>query len=163
MSRQSNRTDQTDRSDRPLVIRPFVNGDADAVVAVWDACGLTRFWNHPGRDIERKLAIDREGLLVGVIDTVVVATVMAGYDGHRGWINYLGVHPEHRGGGLGEAMMRAAESLLASRGCAKVNLQIRTSNSAAVRFYESIGYSLDDVVSMGRRLIDDTPDEHPGT
>ena len=80
---------------------------------------------------------------------------MAGYDGHRGWINYLAVDPSAQGVGHGRTIMRAAEERLLELGCPKVNLQIRTSNVDAVAFYESIGYSPDDVVSMGRRLIED--------
>jgi len=140
-----------------MEIRTFDAADFEAVIDVWERCDLTRPWNDPARDIERKLAVDADGFLVGVVDGVIAATVMAGYDGHRGWVNYLGVDPEHRGVGHGEAMMSAAEQLLAARGCPKVNLQIRTANAGARRFYESIGYTLDDVVSMGRRLVDDDP------
>jgi ribosomal protein S18 acetylase RimI-like enzyme len=85
----------------------------------------------------------------------VVATVMAGYDGHRGWINYLAVDPDHRGEGHGRTMMEAAETRLLALGCPKVNLQVRTDNPDAVAFYELLGYSVDPVVSMGRRLISD--------
>lgn len=138
-----------------LTVRAYTERDRAAVVELWERCGLTRSWNDPNRDIDRKVASDAEGFLVGVVDGTVVATLIAGYDGHRGWINYLGVDPYLRGGGHGAAMMQAAEDLLAARGCPKVNLQIRTSNLDAVRFYESIGYVADDVVSMSRRLIDD--------
>lgn len=138
-----------------LTVRAYTERDRAAVVELWERCGLTRSWNDPNRDIDRKVAADAEGFLVGVVDGTVVATLIAGYDGHRGWINYLGVDPYLRGGGHGAAMMQAAEDLLAARGCPKVNLQIRTSNLDAVRFYESIGYVADDVVSMSRRLIDD--------
>jgi ribosomal protein S18 acetylase RimI-like enzyme len=85
----------------------------------------------------------------------VVATVMAGYDGHRGWINYLAVDPDHRGEGHGRTMMEAAETRLPALGCPKANLQVRTDNPDAVAFYELLGYSVDPVVSMGRRLISD--------
>jgi ribosomal protein S18 acetylase RimI-like enzyme len=80
---------------------------------------------------------------------------MAGYDGHRGWINYLAVHPDHRRRGLGRTLMAAAEERLAGLGCPKVNLQVRGANRDAVEFYRRIGYAVDDVVSMGRRLEDD--------
>lgn len=144
-----------------LEIRPFDNADRDAVIELWQRCELTRPWNDPSSDIDRKCAVDPDGFLVGLIDGRVVATVMAGYDGHRGWINYLGVSPDHRGARHGEAIMAAAERQLAVRGCPKVNLQIRTSNSDALGFYESIGYTIDDVVSMGRRLVDDPPGAAP--
>lgn len=141
-----------------LEIRVFDDSDRTEVIELWHRCELTRPWNDPDRDIERKLVVDADGFLVGVLDGRVIATVMAGYDGHRGWINYLGVDPDHRGQRHGEAMMAAAERVLAARGCAKVNLQIRTSNAAAMGFYESIGYAFDDVVSMGRRLVQDSTD-----
>jgi ribosomal protein S18 acetylase RimI-like enzyme len=138
-----------------LVVRAFQPDDRLPVVSLWERCDLTRSWNAPDRDIDRKLSTDPDGFLIGLADGRVVASVMAGYDGHRGWVNYLAVDPDRRGTGWGRAIMGAAEALLADRGCPKVNLQIRTSNIAAVRFYESIGYTLDDVVSMGRRLVDD--------
>ena len=138
-----------------LVVRSFQPEDRASVVSLWERCDLTRPWNDPNRDIDRKLATDPDGFLVGLSDELVVASVMTGYDGHRGWINYLAVDPDRRGTGWGRAIMEAAEAVLADRGCPKVNLQIRTSNMAAVRFYESIGYTFDDVVSMGRRLVDD--------
>lgn len=129
------------------------------MIELWERCALTRSWNDPGRDIDRKLATDAGGLLVGVVDDAVVASVMVGYDGHRGWINYLAVDPAHQGARHGAAIMAAAERLLRERGCPKINLQIRTTNLDAIRFYESIGYGMDDVVSMSLRLVDD---ESPG-
>jgi ribosomal protein S18 acetylase RimI-like enzyme len=138
-----------------LIVRPFQPADRAPVIALWERCGLTRPWNDPNLDIDRKSAADPDGFLIGVADDLVVASVMAGYDGHRGWVNYLAVDPDRRGIGWGRTIMDAAEALLAACGCPKVNLQIRTSNMAAVRFYESIGYTFDDVVSMGRRLVDD--------
>ena len=77
---------------------------------------------------------------------------MAGYEGHRGWLNYVAVTPEHRRGGLGRAMVEEAERLLREAGCPKINLQVRTSNQAVIKFYRRLGYVVDDVVSMGKRL-----------
>ena len=139
-------------------VRPFRESDRSEVIELWRRCDLTRPWNDPGLDIDRKTACDPEGFLVGTVDGAVTATVMAGYDGHRGWINYLAVDPDRRGAGLGAELMQAAEQHLSELGCPKINLQIRTSNMDAVRFYEAIGYAMDDVVSMGRRLIDDEAD-----
>jgi len=144
----------------PLDVRPFRESDRPDVIELWGRCDLTRPWNDAGLDIDRKTARDHDGFLIGTVDGAVVASVMAGYDGHRGWINYLAVDPDRRGAGLGAEIMRAAEHHLARLGCPKINLQIRTSNIDAVRFYESIGYTIDDVVSMGRRLVDD--EAHPG-
>ncbi len=138
-----------------LTVRPFRATDREAVVELWERCELIRPWNDPHLDIDRKLARDADTFLVGCLADEVVASVMAGYDGHRGWINYLAVDPDTRGAGHGRTMMRAAEASLLALGCPKVNLQIRASNRDAVRFYESIGYSMDDVVSMGLRLIND--------
>lgn len=146
--------------NEPLEVRPFVEADRLAVVALWERCDLTRPWNDPDLDIDRKLATDPDGFLVATTIghnevPVIVATVMAGYDGHRGWINYLAVDPDRRGQGHGATVMRAAERRLRSLGCPKINLQVRGSNTGALRFYESIGYEIDDVVSLGRRLVHD--------
>lgn len=140
-----------------LTVRAFEPSDRDAVVRLWRRCDLVRPWNDADLDIDRKLAVDPGGFLVGVDPSSgdVVACVMAGYDGHRGWINYLAVDPDRQGTGAGRTIMVAAERLLAERGCPKVNLQIRTSNPDAITFYRRIGYVVDDVVSMGRRLVDD--------
>lgn len=138
-----------------IAVRAFEARDREHVIELWSRCDLTRPWNDPDLDVDRKLARDADGLLTAISGTAVVGTVMVGYDGHRGWINYLAVDPDVRRAGVGSALMRAAEEHLMALGCPKVNLQIRTSNLDAVRFYESIGYSMDDVVSMGRRLIDD--------
>lgn len=138
-----------------MVIRPFVAADETAVVALWERCGLTRPWNDPRQDICRKLAVRPDLLLVGTLDGVVVASVMAGYEGHRGWINYLAIAPEHQGKGLGRAMMAEAERLLREAGCPKINLQVRFSNTKVIEFYRRLGYTVDDVVSLGKRLQDD--------
>jgi ribosomal protein S18 acetylase RimI-like enzyme len=139
---------------KPLV-RSYRPEDREALVSLWSICELTRPWNNPDRDIDRKLARDGDNLLVLEEDGSLVGTVMVGYDGHRGWVNYLGVHPAHRRCGLGRLLMDEAEARLRALGCAKVNLQIRTSNTAASEFYRRIGYSLDEAVSMGKRLEKD--------
>lgn len=138
-----------------MKIRPFSSLDTSAVVALWDACGLVVPWNDPRRDIKRKLDVQPEMFLVGCLDDDVVATVMAGYDGHRGWINYLAVHPDHRRNGLGRVLMDAAERLLRDAGCPKINLQVRSANNAVIEFYQRIGFKQDDVVSFGKRLQGD--------
>ena len=91
------------------------------------------------------------------MDGQVVASVMGGYEGHRGWINYLAVDPEHQRQGLGRRMMEEVEKRIRALGSPKINLQVRTSNTDVIRFYESIGYKLDDVVGMGKRLVEDPP------
>jgi ribosomal protein S18 acetylase RimI-like enzyme len=136
-------------------IREFRRGDEEAVVALWVACDLTRPWNDPRRDIERKLAHSPTLFLVGEDEGVLVGSVMAGYDGHRGWINYLAVHPSVQGGGLGRALMSAAEVRLRALGCPKINLQVRAGNEAACAFYDAVGYERQDLVDFGKRLISD--------
>lgn len=140
-----------------MQIRAFEEGDTDEVVALWRRCGLTRPWNDPHRDIARKLEVQRELFLVGVEDGngAVIATIMAGYEGHRGWVNYLAVHPDARGAGHGRTLMNEVEALLLARGCPKVNLQVRGDNTDALAFYAAIGYGVDDAVSLGKRLIAD--------
>jgi len=138
-------------------IRPFRETDTEPVVALWHESGLTRPWNDPRLDIARKATTQPELFLVGTIDDAVVATAMVGDDGHRGWINYLAVVTDRRGRGLARALMDEAERLLVARGCAKLNLQLRRSNTAARGFYEALGYAEDDVVSFGKRLIVDQP------
>lgn len=140
-----------------MIVRPFRDADTDVVVALWQACGLTRRWNDPRLDIARKAAVQPELFLVGTIDEAVVATAMVGYDGHRGWVNYLAVSVDHRHGGLARRLMDEAERLLIARGCPKLNLQLRRTNTAARGFYEAIGYVEDDTVSFGKRLIVDDP------
>jgi ribosomal protein S18 acetylase RimI-like enzyme len=136
-------------------IRPFVEADEDRVVDLWDRCGLLRPWNDPRKDIARKLQVQRELFMVGEIDGRLVAVVMAGYEGHRGWVNYLAVEPEEQGRGLGRQMMAAVERGLAARGCPKVQLQIRRGNLDVVRFYRELGYAEDEVIGMGKRLVFD--------
>ncbi|SEQ82254.1 non-canonical purine NTP pyrophosphatase, RdgB/HAM1 family [Solimonas aquatica] len=134
-------------------IRRFVPDDAGAVIALWQACGLTRPWNDPQRDIARKLAQQAEGFLVAVQDARIVGSVMAGYDGHRGWVNYLAADPALRHQGLGRQLMAAAEAYVASLGAPKMNLQLREDNTGAALFYERLGYRRDAVLSYGKRLV----------
>jgi ribosomal protein S18 acetylase RimI-like enzyme len=136
-------------------IRAYRPSDEARVIELWKAGGLTRSWSDPRRDIERKRQVQPELLLVGEMDGTVVATVMAGYDGHRGWLNYLTVAPDHRNRGFARQLVEAAEQRLAALGCAKVNLQVRSSNQAVLGFYRSLGYADDDVVGWGKRLIRD--------
>ena len=138
-----------------MEIRPYRETDEGEVIALWRACELTRPWNDPRKDIRRKQAEHPELFLVGLRDGKLMATVMAGYEGHRGWINYLAVHPEHRRRNHGRQMMAAAEKLLRGLGCPKINLMVRTSNRSAVEFYQRLGYAMDDVVSLGKRLEHD--------
>lgn len=136
-------------------VRPFQPDDEEMVVELWQRCGLTRPWNDPRKDIARKLSEQPELFLVGIVDGEVVATAMAGFDGHRGWVYYLAVAPEHQRKSYGRALMQEIERLLTARGCPKINLQVRTSNTAVIEFYRSLGYAQDEAVSLGKRLIPD--------
>ncbi|MDZ4404286.1 GNAT family acetyltransferase [Prosthecobacter sp.] len=142
-------------------IRPFQPSDEDTVIALWNACGLVVPQNNPVRDIARKLRVNPEWFLVGELGGEIVGTCMAGYEGHRGWINYLAVRPDHQRQGLARELMSHAEALLRAVGCPKINLQVRSTNTAVIAFYESIGFAVDDVVSLGKRLEHDTPPHHP--
>jgi ribosomal protein S18 acetylase RimI-like enzyme len=138
-----------------ITIRPFRLADEPAVIALWEECKLTRPWNDPHKDIARKLAVQPELFLVGVADQAVMASVMAGYEGHRGWVNYLAVAPRFRGRGHARALMQHVEALLLQRGCPKVSLMVRSSNRKALEFYRHLGYAQDESVSLGKRLIPD--------
>ena len=138
-----------------LEIRPYEEADQDAVVELWRECGLVAPQNDPVKDIQRKLHVRRDLFLVGLLGARPVGTVMAGYEGHRGWINYLAVATDCRQRGFGRRLMEEAERLLRAAGCPKINLQVRSSNAEVIGFYKSIGYAVDDVVSMGKRLEQD--------
>jgi len=140
-----------------LRIRSFDIRDTDDVIALWHDSGLTRPWNDPRRDIERKLTTQPDLFLVGTLDRQIVATAMVGYDGHRGWVNYLAVSPASRRRGHARAMMDEAERRLLALGCPKLNLQLRSSNTAALGFYHALGYVEDDAIGLGKRLIVDGP------
>lgn len=141
-----------------MLIRPFRPGDEAAVIALWQRCDLVRPWNDPHKDIQRKLLVRPDLFLVGIVDDHILASVMAGYEGHRGWLNYLAVDPAHQRRGHARAMVAEAERLLRAAGCPKINLQVRTSNSGVIEFYRKLGYAADEVTSMGKRLEhDDTP------
>ncbi len=135
-----------------ISVRPFHKRDEEAVVRLWKECGLVVPWNDPRKDIRRKMSVQPDMFLVGSSGDRVVATVMAGYEGHRGWINYLAVHPDLMRRGIGRLMMERAEHLLKDAGCPKVNLQVRSANQQVIDFYRNMGYGVDDVVSMGKRL-----------
>lgn len=139
-----------------MQIRPFRESETEHVVALWEACGLTRPWNDPRKDIQRKLLVQPELFLVGVDgDDRVVATAMAGFDGHRGWIYYVAVDPTLQGGGYGRALMAEAERLLIELGCPKVIVQVRPANDRAIGFYERLGFEANPALEFAKRLIPD--------
>lgn len=138
-----------------MIIRPFRPADEEAVVALWRACGLLRPQNDPHKDIARKLRVNPEWFLVGEVDGRIVAAVMAGYEGHRGWINYLAVDPAQRRAGFGRQLMAEAERVLRAAGCPKINLQVRPDNREVIAFYERIGFAVEGAISLGKRLEKD--------
>ena len=142
-------------SETPLFIRPFQTEDEASVVSLWQLCELTVPWNNPYKDIARKLKVQPELFLVGMLDSLLIATVMGGYDGHRGWINYLAVHPDFQGQGYAQQVMENVESELRKRGCPKINLQIRSGNARVLTFYQKLGFTDDQALSMGKRLEED--------
>ena len=135
--------------------RPYEARDEAAVIALWQACGLTRPWNDPRKDIARKLAVQPELFLVIEDDGRIVASAMFGYEGHRGWVNYLAVAPSRRGRGLARRLMAEGEACLTALGCPKLSLQVRATNTEALAFYQHLGYGRDEVVCFGKRLIAD--------
>ncbi len=140
-----------------MVIRQFLPGDNEAVIDLWKTCNLTKSWNNPEQDINRKLKDSPELFLVGTINRIIVASVMAGYDGHRGWIYYLAVGPGYRKRGLGRQIMAAAEERLLETGCPKIDLMVRKDNMGVIDFYQKIGYGHDEVITMSKRLTEDEP------
>ena len=136
-------------------ILPFSECDRDDVIALWDACSLTRPWNDPHKDIDRKVAFQPGLFFVGKIQSRIIASAMAGYDGHRGSVFYLAVEPALHGKGYGQRMMAHIETTLHAMGCPKINSAVRSTNEPVLGFYDNLSYALDDVVSLGKRLIPD--------
>jgi ribosomal protein S18 acetylase RimI-like enzyme len=146
---------ETQRDD--LLIRVYDPLDQGAVIRLWKKCGLLVPANDPIRDIARKIRFQKELFLVAVHRGQIAGTVMAGYEGRRGWINYLAVAPARQRKGIGRKLMQEAEGRLLALGCPKVNLLVRTSNTRVIEFYRKLGFSRDDVVSLGKRLLVDPP------
>lgn len=136
-------------------IRPFELPDTEAVVSLWQEAGLTRPWNNPHQDINRKLKVQPELFLVAVDEGSVVGSVMAGYDGHRGWLYYLASAPHRRGEGIARRLVESAEARLIEMGCPKVQLMVRPENGIAKEFYDALEYEPFDIWATGKRLIAD--------
>lgn len=124
----------------------------NAVVDLWTKCGLIVPWNDPVEDIQRKLDFQPELFFIALCDGEVVGSVMVGYEGHRGWINYLAVLPRFQQRGYGKKLMKRAISELRKLGCVKVNLQVRSNNSSIIKFYQHLGFHIEDRINMGLRL-----------
>jgi ribosomal protein S18 acetylase RimI-like enzyme len=137
-----------------LTIRSYAPADFEKVVALWEACELTRPWNDPASDIEFCLGSENSTLMVGVAGngSQIVATAMVGHDGHRGWIYYVAVAPEHQEKGAGREMMAQAEAWLTRRGVPKAMLMVRETNRKVIGFYQRLGYAVEERVVMARWL-----------
>jgi len=150
-------------------IRVFAPEDTDRVIELWQACDLIRPWNDPRADIARKLSVQPELFLVAedgdpdpgldpdgaAAASRVVGSVMAGYDGHRGWLYYLASDPARRGEGIGRLLTAEAEARLLAMGCPKVQLMVRAENDAVIAFYDALGYEGNEVLVRGKRMIED--------
>ena len=134
-------------------IRPFEETDSSEVISLWrEALHDPAPHNDPALSLRKKLEVDRDLILVAVETGSVVGTVMGGWDGHRGWLYSVAVKPSHRRLGIGSKLIQTMEVLLRERGCLKLNLQVRTSNSAVIAFYESLGFRVEEIVNLGKRL-----------
>ena len=140
---------------KSMEIRKFRETDRPSVIALWEACDLTRPWNDPNKDIDRKVQFQPDLFLVGEVDSKIVASAMAGYDGHRGSVFYLAVSPSQQGKGIGQSLMRHIEQALINLGCPKLNIVVRSTNERVLGFYNNLSYKPDDVASIGKRLIPD--------
>lgn len=136
-------------------VRPLEDADVDDVVDLWHEAGLTRPWNDPRTDIRRARAVWPELLLVAVDGDAVVGSVMAGYDGHRGWLYYLATAETRRGEGIGRLLVQEAEARLVALGCPKVMLMVRADNDAVLEFYDGLEYTRETSRVTGKRLIPD--------
>ena len=135
-------------------IRQYERTDEERVIELWRAVFPDApAHNNPTRDIHAKLNIQPELFYVAVFDGILVGTAMSGFDGHRGWVYYVAVHPDYRRRGIGTQLMKKVETSLKEIGCLKLNLQIRADNAEVKSFYESLGYRVEDRISMGKRLI----------
>ncbi|MGB7803657.1 MULTISPECIES: GNAT family acetyltransferase [Buttiauxella] len=138
-----------------MEIRVFRQDDFEEVITLWERCDLLRPWNDPEMDIERKLNHDADLFLVAEVGGAVVGSLMGGYDGHRGSAYYLGVHPEYRGRGIANALLSRLEKKLIARGCPKIHIMVREENDLVIGMYERLEYEQQDVVLLGKRLIED--------
>jgi ribosomal protein S18 acetylase RimI-like enzyme len=138
-----------------FTIRTYDFKDEKNVINLWGKCNLLTSTNNPKIDIERKCQENIDLFFVGEFEDKVVATCMAGFDGHRGWIYYLAVQPEFQGKGYGKLIVKHAEDSLKIRGCPKIDLMVRNTNQKVIEFYQKIGFSQEPVIVMGKRLTID--------
>jgi ribosomal protein S18 acetylase RimI-like enzyme len=135
-----------------LAVAPIADADVEAVIALWQRCGLVRPWNDPASDIAFARRTPTAEILIGRHDGTIVAATMVGHDGHRGWIYYLGVDPEQQRKDFGRALMTAAEDWLRQQGVEKAMLVVRAENRQVRAFYDSIGYGVQERVVYAKWL-----------
>lgn len=123
-----------------LAVADIRDADVATVIALWQACGLTRPWNDPASDIALARRGPNSTVLIGREGDAIVATAMVGHDGHRGWVYYVAADPTLRGKGYGRAIMKAAEDWLSAAGIPKLQLLVRRENAGVAAFYQSVGY-----------------------
>jgi ribosomal protein S18 acetylase RimI-like enzyme len=136
-----------------MIIRTFREGDTAGVAALWaEVFPDDPPHNAPALVIPQKLAVQPELFFVADDEGRIAGTVMAGYDGHRGWLYTVAVDPRLRRRGVGTALVRHAEDALTALGCSKINLQVRASNAGVIDFYRTLGYAVEERISMGKRI-----------
>jgi hypothetical protein len=139
-------------TDSALTITPIADADSEAVVALWQRCGLTRPWNDPAADIALARRGQNSDVLLGRLGDAIVASVLVGHDGHRGWVYYVAVAPEQRGSGFGRLIMAAAEDWLRAHGVLKLMLIVRSDNAPVKAFYETLDYDKQERVIYAKWL-----------
>jgi ribosomal protein S18 acetylase RimI-like enzyme len=146
-------TEVSSEGENVLSIVTYHQSHFDSVRLLWhEAFPNDPPWNAAELAIPAKLKIQPDLFLVATVRSSVVGSIMAGYDGHRGWLYALAVLQSHQRQGIGTALVREAETRLSAMACTKINLQVRSSNVAVVRFYQSLGYEVEERVSMGKRI-----------
>jgi ribosomal protein S18 acetylase RimI-like enzyme len=143
-----------------FTVRKFRPADESEVINLWRQCGLIVPWNNPETDIQRKLSTTPDLFFVGVLDDELIASCMAGYDGHRGWIYFLAVKDSFQRKGFASRLIDHTESELIKLGCPKVELMVRKTNKNVISFYQSVGYDSDPVTVLSKRLIKDEPHDY---
>jgi ribosomal protein S18 acetylase RimI-like enzyme len=135
-----------------VIVDECVEADVQSIVSLWQACGLTRPWNDPHKDIQFAMASETSTILVGKAEGRIMASVMVGHDGHRGVWYYLAVDPMFQKRGFGRILHNAAVDWLKTRGVWKINLMVRAENKTVSGFYEALGYEINPVASLGKRI-----------
>lgn len=134
-------------------IRPYDDSDESAVIALWnDVLPDSAPHNDPATSIRNKLAVERDLFFVADVNASIVGTVMGGYDGHRGWVYSVAVDPGYRRRGIATSLIQRLQAALIRRGCLKMNLQVRSTNAEVIAFYKTLGFDVEDRISMGKRL-----------